>query len=175
MGIFDFLKGAGRKVEEQAPVAPVTPPSTGDIEKFQAARERARAAALATSLGKLIADHGITVGDLGVRVDDDTVTLTGSVDTQATREKVVLLVGNVQGIAKVDDQLTVTAPPEPPAVFHTVAKGETLSKIAKQYYGSANKYMKIFEANRPMLADPDKIYPGQVLRIPDAQVAEKAE
>ena len=45
-------------------------------------------------------------------------------------------------------------------------KGDTLSGIAKTVYGKASKYPVIFEANRPMLSDPDKIYPGQVLRIP---------
>ena len=49
---------------------------------------------------------------------------------------------------------------------YTVAKGDTLSKIAKEFYGEANKYHQIFEANKPMLKDPDKIYPGQMLRIP---------
>jgi nucleoid-associated protein YgaU len=54
----------------------------------------------------------------------------------------------------------------PEAVFYTVVKGDTLSRIAKQHYADANKYPAIFEANRPMLTHPDKIYPGQVLRIP---------
>jgi nucleoid-associated protein YgaU len=49
---------------------------------------------------------------------------------------------------------------------HTVVKGDTLSKIAKAQYGDAMKDPVIFEANRPMIEDPDKIYPGQVLRIP---------
>ena len=52
------------------------------------------------------------------------------------------------------------------ARFHTVVRGDTLSAIAKQFYGDAGKYNAIFEANRPMLSHPDKIYPGQVLRIP---------
>jgi nucleoid-associated protein YgaU len=55
----------------------------------------------------------------------------------------------------------------PEAVFYTVKSGDTLSKIASEHYGSASKYPTIFEANRPMLSDPDKIYPGQVLRIPE--------
>ena len=55
---------------------------------------------------------------------------------------------------------------EPEAVFHTVVSGDTLSKIAKKVYGNAMKYPVIFEANKPMLSHPDKIYPGQVLRIP---------
>lgn len=94
-----------------------------------------------------------------------TVTLRGEAPDQATREKVLLAAGNVHGVASVDDQMSV-ARPEPEAKFHTVAKGDTLSAIAKTYYGNANKYMVIFEANQPMLSHPDKIYPGQVLRIP---------
>jgi nucleoid-associated protein YgaU len=53
------------------------------------------------------------------------------------------------------------------ATFYTVQKGDSLSKIAKEHYGDAMKYPAIFEANKPMLADPDKIYPGQVLRLPE--------
>lgn len=66
------------------------------------------------------------------------------------------------------------ATPIPPGVTpasggtrtYTVKKGDTLSKISKEHYGDANQYMKIFEANRDQLKDPDKIYPGQELRIP---------
>ena len=50
--------------------------------------------------------------------------------------------------------------------FHDVVSGDTLSAISKKYYGDANKYNTIFEANKPMLSHPDKIYPGQKLRIP---------
>ena len=49
---------------------------------------------------------------------------------------------------------------------YTVVKGDTLGKIAKEFYGNAAKYPLIFEANKPMLSHPDKIYPGQMLRIP---------
>jgi nucleoid-associated protein YgaU len=84
---------------------------------------------------------------------------------QATKEKVVLVVGNSEGIAMVDDQMTVEHV-EPEAQFHTVVSGDTLGKIAKKYYGNAMKYPVIFEANKPMLKNPDLIYPGQVLRIP---------
>ena len=80
-------------------------------------------------------------------------------------KRILLAAGNVQGVSNVDDQLAV-ANPEPEARFHTVVRGDSLSAIAKQYYGNANKYPAIFEANKPMLSHPDKIYPGQVLRIP---------
>ena len=87
--------------------------------------------------------------------------------TQADREKVILVLGNTAGIAQVDDRLEVERK-EPEAQFYTVKAGDTLSKIAKQHYGNANKYPTILEANRPMLRNPDQIYPGQVLRIPAA-------
>ena len=84
---------------------------------------------------------------------------------QQTKEKILLCRGNVAGVAKVNDQLSVAAP-EDEARFYTVVKGDTLSKIAKSFYGNANAYPSIFEANKPMLSHPDKVYPGQMLRIP---------
>jgi len=57
---------------------------------------------------------------------------------------------------------------QPSSRFYTVKSGDTLGKIAKEFYGNAGKYPVIFEANKPMLKDPDRIYPGQVLRIPEA-------
>jgi nucleoid-associated protein YgaU len=87
------------------------------------------------------------------------------VKSQADKEKIVLAVGNVDHVAQVDDQMTV-AEPAPASQFYTVQSGDNLSKIAKQYYGDANQYNKIFEANRPLLKNADDIYPGQVLRIP---------
>jgi nucleoid-associated protein YgaU len=84
---------------------------------------------------------------------------------QAAKEKAVLLVGNTRGVAQVDDRIEVEEK-QPEVTMHTVASGDSLSKIAKQYYGDPMKYPVIFEANKPMLKDPNKIYPGQVLRIP---------
>ena len=89
----------------------------------------------------------------------------GTAKNQETKEKVILVVGNTAGIAGVSDEMDVEVE-EPVATFHTVERGDTLSKIAKKVYGNAMKYPVIFEANRPMLTHPDKIYPGQVLRIP---------
>jgi len=71
----------------------------------------------------------------------------------------------VQGVVKVNDMMTVQQPADE-SRYYTVVRGDTLSAIAKKEYGNANDYMKIFEANKPMLANPDKIYPGQLLRIP---------
>jgi nucleoid-associated protein YgaU len=94
-----------------------------------------------------------------------TVHVSGIAADQATKEKVILCCGNVAGVEKVDENISVRRDAAP-AQYHTVVKGDTLSAIAKKYYGDANKYAMIFEANKPMLKDPDKIYPGQSLRIP---------
>ncbi len=79
------------------------------------------------------------------------------------KEKVILAVGNIEGVAAVEDDAGGDAP-----VFHTVEKGDNLWKIAEKTLGKGARYTEIFEANKPMLSDPDKIYPGQVLRIPQA-------
>lgn len=151
MGLFSFIKNAGAKVFGIG--------KTTEEEAAEAAAEKA--AKLANAVEAL----GLKVEGLNIQVDDDTATIYGEAEDQATREKVVLVVGNTEGIASVDDQMT-TAVQEPEAQFHTVVSGDSLSKIAKKYYGNAMKYPVIFEANKPMLTDPDKIYPGQVLRIP---------
>jgi nucleoid-associated protein YgaU len=164
MGLIDFAKSVGRKLglgdDKPAPAAPAAPQGPTP-QQVQDVIDRRRSGALA----KLVTDMGFQVDELGVLVAGDKVTLTGGVDTQANKEKIVLLVGNVEGIGQVDDQLTV-ANPEPEAVFYEVKSGDNLSKIAKHFYGNANKYPQIFEANKPMLKDPDEIYPGQRLRIP---------
>ena len=150
MGLMSFFKGVGEKLfghkEEAAPVAE---------------KEVLKASALLAHVQQL----GLAFNTLTIKTTGDTVTLVGEVDTQEDAEKISLAVGNVEGVHMVDNQLIV-ATPEPEAKFHTVEKGDTLSKIAKEYYGDMMKYPVIFEANKPMLSHPDKIYPGQVLRIP---------
>ncbi len=110
---------------------------------------------------------GLPANELNIAVDGSRglVTVSGSVADDPTKEKILLCCGNVHGVAQVDDQIAVRNP-TPPSQYHTVVSGDTLSKISRQFYGDANKYMIIFEANKPMLAHPDKIYPGQLLRIP---------
>lgn len=93
------------------------------------------------------------------------MTLSGTAKTQEDRERARLAVGNVQHVETVVDNIEVETPAEE-SRFYTVKSGDTLSKIAKEMYGNANDYMKIFDANKPMLSHPDKIYVGQVLRIP---------
>lgn len=152
MGLFSFIKNAGAKVfgigkttEEEA------------VEK-------------AVKLTDAVNSLELVVTNLDISVDDDKATIHGEAADLATKEKVVLVVGNTEGIAAVEDNMTVAEVEEialeEMAQFHTVAKGDTLGKIAKEFYGNAMKYPVIFEANKPMLSHPDKIYPGQVLRIP---------
>lgn len=158
MGLFSFIKNAGAKVFGIG--------KTDAEAAAEAAEAKLKAeAAAAASLQETVGDLQLQVENLNIHIVDDTATITGMAYDQATKEKVVLVVGNSNGIATVDDQMTVEHA-EPEAQFHTVVSGDTLGKIAKNYYGNAMKYPVIFEANKPMLIDPDKIYPGQVLRIP---------
>ena len=108
---------------------------------------------------------GLEVEDLRVTYSDGIAAVNGKVPSQAEAEKVVLAVGNTKGVEQVDSRLVVEEP-APEATMYTVQSGDSLSKIAKEVYGDPMKYSAIFEANQPMLKDPDKIYPGQVLRIP---------
>lgn len=114
----------------------------------------------ADALKKEVADLGLNTDGVEIEVDGDTVKVKGNAVDAETREKIILAVGNSEGVAKVEDE----SADEP--TFHTVAKGDNLWKISEKYLGNGSKYMDIFEANKPMLKDPDAIYPGQVLRIP---------
>jgi nucleoid-associated protein YgaU len=164
MGIMSFIKEAGEKLFGK-----------GEAKAAEAAVQQAPSAenlaALSQAAGKAIAGYigaqGLKVDalDVGFDATSGTVTVAGVVTDQATREKVLLCCGNVERVAAVNDMLTV-ATPQPESQWHTVVSGDNLSKIAKKFYGDANKYPVIFEANRPMLSHPDKIYPGQMLRIP---------
>lgn len=160
MGLLSFVREAGEKLFGRKDVEAAAAESAQD--KLADLNQKAAAAIVA-----YIDKQGLDTSALTVSFDgaSSTVTVAGTVADQATKEKVLLCCGNVDGVDKVDDQLAVTNP-EPPATFHTVVRGDTLSAIAKACYGNANAYMKIFEANKPMLSDPNKIYPGQVLRIP---------
>lgn len=112
-------------------------------------------------------EHGLSAKDVDVEIEDDKVVVTGKALSQEEKEKLILVAGNVEGIESVEDKMEVAEdnPPEP-SNTHTVKRGDTLWAIAKAAYGDGSKYPMIFEANKPMLSDPDKIYPGQVLRIP---------
>lgn len=167
MGVFSFIKDAGAKVFGVSETNSEEQVETKVTAKEKAAAdERNAEEAAASKLEETIKDLQLKVENLKVAIDDDLATVTGKAHDQTTKEKVVLVVGNTQGIASVDDQMSVDHA-EPEAKFYTVVKGDTLGEIAEQYYGNATNYPLIFEANKPMLTDPDKIYPGQVLRIPN--------
>jgi nucleoid-associated protein YgaU len=177
MGLFDFFKDAGDEI-------------TAPVEVSQERMDELRR----ENITRKIAELDVEGEQVAVAVQGDTATLTGRAPTREAMEKMVLCAGNQHGIAQVDCQIQVDTPPpaamaaaEPEPVpvaatagaagaeqaaapaestFYTVKSGDTLGKIAAEHYGAASKYMVIFEANRPMLTDPDKIYPGQTLRIP---------
>ncbi|MDZ7822869.1 MAG: peptidoglycan-binding protein LysM [Ahrensia sp.] len=169
MGLFDFVKSAGKKLGFGS-----------DDEKN------------AVELKKELDSHKLGTDAVHVEMKGDTAIIRGAVSDQSIFEKAIVAIGNTLGVSKVEaselkvvlpdsglsldggvnmNDLIAAAQPAKEPRFHTVVKGDNLSKIAKQMYGSASKYPVIFEANKPMLSHPDKIYPGQVLRIPDVEQA----
>lgn len=161
MGIFSFAKDIGDKIfHHNKPVDSATPADTQ-----QAAPAEPSAQEIANLLLARIQQNA-TINNLSVNYngDTDTVEISGSAPTQADREKAILAAGNVQNVSSVNDSITVDSP-EPESRMYTVKSGDSLSKIAQEMYGNGD-YMKIFEANKPLLSDPNKIYPGQMLRIP---------
>ena len=162
MGLFSFIKNAGAKIFGSSKT---TEEENAEKRAAAAADELKAEEQAAKNLEETIRDLQLNVENLKITVDDDQVTVSGKAYDQSTKEKVVLVIGNTNGIATVDDQMTVEHA-EPEARFYTVVKGDSLSKIAKEFYGNAMKYPVIFEANKPMLKDANLIYPGQVLRIP---------
>jgi nucleoid-associated protein YgaU len=161
----DFVKEAGEKLfgigkakatMQEAAAAPA------DEAKIKAANDAAGDAILDYIKSQNLSATGLTVTYVGASA---TATVYGVAPDQATMEKIVLCCGNVSGVAKVNNMMSVDQS-APEATYYTVVSGDNLSKISKAHYGDANKYMKIYEANTPMLKHPDKIYPGQVLRIP---------
>lgn len=145
MGLFNFVKEAGEKLWDSV---------TGN------------AADQSAKLKEHLDKSGLPDTDkVDVKVVDGKAVVTGEGISQELKEKILVAVGNVAGISGVEDHVAV-AQSAAESQFYTVKKGDTLSAIAKAVYGNANQYNKIFEANKPMLTHPDKIYPGQVLRIP---------
>lgn len=157
MGLFNFIKNAGEKLfgKDEAEVAAQAAANVDDLN--------AKAAA---AIQTYIEQQNLGLSSLAVAFDGASgkVTLSGAAPSQEAAEKAVLAAGNVTGVADVENKLQF--PAEAAAQYHDVVKGDTLSAISKKYYGDANQYMKIFEANKPMLSHPDKIYVGQKLRIP---------
>ncbi len=142
-GMIPFVKAAGRGL--------------GAIFKGKDAEDK---------LKKEVDDLGLDSSGMDISVDDaGNVSVSGEAISQEMKEKVILAVGNVEGVGGVQDSAKTRIGGRE-SQFHTVVSGDTLSAISKTYYGTWRLYPEIFEANKPMLSHPDKIYPGQVLRIP---------
>ncbi|MCF6183491.1 MAG: peptidoglycan-binding protein LysM [Bacteroidales bacterium] len=147
MGLFPFTKSAGKK-----------PEGVSDAEK-------------AKFMESIIKRFNLNVEGLKIEVSGDKVSVWGKVKDPAVKEKVIMGLGNIDGVAEVEDFIAVSTAEgkiidESTPEFYTVKKGDSLSKIAKAIYGNPMKYKELFEANKPMLKDPNLIYPGQALRIP---------
>ncbi len=146
MGLFDFVKDVGRQIFDT------------DAEA-------------ADNIKELIEVRTTGVKNLDVKFDDGVATICGDCESEARRESVILMVGNVAGVEKVvaDDLKAPPPKPEEPqekAEYYEIVSGDTLGAIAKRYYGNASQYVRIFEANRDIISDPNKIYPGQKIKIP---------
>ncbi len=166
MGLLSFMKEAGEKLLHAGRMKPEgDQPSGGAGQPDLRAKEQE----LEQAIHEYIKVQHLPAEDVNIAYDSAsaTVTVSGSVPDQQAKEKILLCCGNVQGVAHVNDELNVAQAEAAASQWYTVQSGDTLSKIARQFYGDPNKYMLIFESNRPMLSDPDKIYPGQMLRIPD--------
>jgi nucleoid-associated protein YgaU len=156
MAFFDFFKDAGKKLLGK-----------GDD-----------AAAIKNEIESSF--EALPIQGLVVEVNGDTVALGGVANDQATKEKAILIAGNVEGIASVNADQLVTLQQisdenereeesfEP--VFYTIKKGDTLWGIAQDFYKDGSKYPLIVEANIEVIKDPDLIYPGQAIRIPELVV-----
>lgn len=147
MGLINFVKEAGEKLWDSV---------SGKSED--------QSAKLKEHLNKL----GLPDADkVKIEVNEGKASVEGESISQELKEKILIAVGNVAGISNVEDKVSVSGSDAKEGRFYTVKAGDTLSAVSKHVYGNANAYNKIFEANKPMLSHPDKIYPGQVLRIPD--------
>ena len=146
MGLFDFVKDVGRQV-------------------FNTDAEAA------DNIKQHLEIQMTGLSNLEVEFDDGVATICGDCTSQAQRDRVILVAGNIQGVEKVvADDLRAPEPkpeePEEKAEIYEIVSGDTLGGIAKRFYGKASAYMKIFEANKDIISDPNKIYPGQKIRIP---------
>ena len=159
-----FSRTAAEKVQKDALAAAAAAKVAADAASAEMHAEATKSSELEAFVGKL----GLNVKNLDIRFDNGCAVVSGQCATQADLEKVVLAIGNVGEVDRVVELMGVDAPAAEPdsTEYHTVVSGDNLSKIAKKYYGDASKYPAIFEANRPMLKDPDSIFPGQMLRIP---------
>jgi len=141
MGLFDFVKEIGRKL----------------FNRDEEAAEKIK---------KHIEESNPGIEGLQVEFKNGVVSISGQATSAEAMEKAVLMAGNVQGVSEVNIDKLQAPPVQAKVEYYIIKKGDTLSAIAKQFYGKANDYPKIFEANREVIKDPNLIFPGQKIRIP---------
>jgi len=141
MGLFDFVKEIGRKL----------------FNRDEEAAEKIK---------KHIEESNPGIDGLQVEFKNGVVSISGQATSAEAMEKAVLMAGNVQGVSEVKIDHLQAPPVQAKVEYYIIKKGDTLSAIAKQFYGKANDYPKIFEANREVIKDANLIFPGQKIRIP---------
>jgi len=142
MGLFDFAANIGKKVF-----------GIGDADAADKIKENIEAN-----------NPGVT--GLTVSLDDEVCSLGGECDSAEAKEKAVLMAGNMKGVGSVNGDGLNAPAAEADVEYYTIQSGDTLWKIAAEFLGNGSKYPEIFEANREVIEDPDKIFPGQKIRIP---------
>ncbi len=165
MGMFDFVSTVGKKLgieyfEQQERAKKI------DEESARVAAQTELAIKLRADMKAKVESLGLKLESFNVLLDGATAQPQGTVQSQADKEKVVMCLGNFAGVDRVDDAALRVVNPEPPGVFHEVRKGDTLSLIAKAYYGIIMAYPEIATANQPLIENVDKITPGWIVRIP---------
>ena len=149
MGLFSFIKSAGEKLFGGA---------ESPEEKAQKVKDH-------------VSKYGFDLSQITFSSNGDSISVNGTAKNLDEKQKILATAGNVEGVEGVEDNLELAEPlkfemPDFSKTMYTVKSGDSLSKISREVYGDPNKYNTIFEANKPMLSDPNKIYPGQVLYIP---------
>jgi nucleoid-associated protein YgaU len=141
MGLFDFVKGVGKKV------------FGNEAEASDKIRQE-------------IEQDNPGIKGLSVNYDNGVVSLSGEAESREALEKAVLMAGNVQGVSAIHIEGLKAPPASAEVDFYVIEKGDTLSAIAKRFYGDASAYPRLFEANREVIKDANLIFPGQKIRIP---------
>lgn len=139
-GLFDFVKTIGQKIF-----------GAGDDP--------------AAKIKAMIEKDNPGLKDVAVAFKDGVVSLAGSGSAEAL-QKAVLMAGNVMGVGEVKIEGAQSSAVDDGTQYYVIKSGDTLSAVAKQFYGDANKYNAIFEANREVIKDANLIFPGQKIRIP---------
>ena len=142
MGLFDFAADIGKSIF-----------GIGDANAAEPIKENIEA-------------NNPGVSNLEVSLDDEVCTLSGDCESAEAKEKVVLMAGNMKGVGSVNGDGLNAPEPQAEVVYYTIKSGDTLWAIAAEHLGNGAKYPEIFEANREVIEDPDKIFPGQKIRIP---------